>query len=84
MFQSPQKPWSTDSGNRPPNHETDFLRQSLNTHRPDYGWLSEETEDGKERLNQKRVVIADPIDGTRGFIAGQEEWCRSIAIVEEA
>ncbi|MEM8651575.1 MAG: 3'(2'),5'-bisphosphate nucleotidase CysQ [Pseudomonadota bacterium] len=61
----------------------DFLRQSLNTHRPDYGWLSEETEDGKERLNQKRVVIADPIDGTRGFIAGQEEWCISIAIVED-
>ena len=61
----------------------DFLRQSLNTHRPDYGWLSEETEDGEERLTNKRVVIADPIDGTRGFIAGQEEWCISIAIVED-
>ncbi len=59
-----------------------FLRTTLIRHRPDYGWLSEETEDNKERLDCDRVLIADPVDGTRGFIDGHNECCISIAIVE--
>lgn len=60
----------------------DFLRETFSKERSDYGWLSEETEDNTERLAKKRVIIADPIDGTRGFIDGRNEWCISIAIVE--
>ncbi len=60
----------------------DYLRMNFLQARPDYGWLSEETEDNVERLKCDRVVIADPIDGTRGFIDGRDEWCISIAIVE--
>lgn len=60
----------------------EFLRQSFADNRPDYGWLSEETEDNDKRLDCDAVVIADPIDGTRGFIAGQDQWCISIAIVK--
>ena len=60
----------------------DFLRTRFARERPDYGWLSEETEDNTDRLKCERVIIADPIDGTRGFINGQNEWCISIAIVE--
>ena len=45
------------------------MRRSLHA-RPDYGWLSEETPDDLARLATRRVWIADPIDGTRDFIAG--------------
>ncbi len=57
-----------------------FLKTMFSTHRPDYGWLSEETADDHARVEKERVVIVDPIDGTRGFIKGCEEWCISIAI----
>lgn len=51
---------------------------------PDYGWLSEESADDLLRLGKKRVWIVDPIDGTRGYLAGQDEWCVSVALVEDA
>lgn len=59
-----------------------FLQEELLKARPDYGWLSEETDDNKERLTSRRVFVVDPIDGTRGFIKGEKQWCVSIAIVE--
>lgn len=60
-----------------------MLREYLTAARPDYGWLSEETEDDTARLATKRVFIVDPIDGTRSFIEGQETWSHSLAIAEE-
>ncbi|NKB54265.1 MAG: 3'(2'),5'-bisphosphate nucleotidase CysQ [Rhizobiaceae bacterium] len=60
-----------------------FLQQELLAARPDYGWLSEETDDNRERLQAERVFVVDPIDGTRGFIAGSQQWCISIAVVEQ-
>lgn len=60
----------------------DYLKMQFESYRSGYGWLSEETEDGVARLQKHRVAIVDPIDGTRGFINGQKEWCISIAIVE--
>jgi myo-inositol-1(or 4)-monophosphatase len=59
-----------------------FLRDVLMTARPDYGWLSEETTDGEERLTARRLFVVDPIDGTRGFLSGDARWCVSIAVVE--
>lgn len=60
----------------------DILEQQLRAARPDYGWLSEETEDSSLRLASRRIFVIDPIDGTRAFIAGQETWCVSVAVVE--
>lgn len=51
---------------------------------PDYGWLSEESADDLSRLGRRRVWIVDPIDGTRGYLAGHDEWCVSVALVEDA
>lgn len=51
--------------------------------RPSEGWLSEETADNPERLEQSRVWIVDPIDGTREFVTRIPEWCVSIALVED-
>jgi myo-inositol-1(or 4)-monophosphatase len=58
-----------------------YLRETLLKARPHYGWLSEETEDNKDRLERESVFVVDPIDGTRGFLAGRQEWCVSIAVV---
>jgi myo-inositol-1(or 4)-monophosphatase len=59
-----------------------FLRETLMAERPHYGWLSEETVDGPQRLSAGRTFVVDPIDGTRAFLAGRETWCVSIAVVE--
>ena len=47
------------------------------------GWLSEETVDDLSRLQKRRLWIVDPLDGTREFIQGINEWCISIGLVEE-
>ncbi|EAQ03883.1 inositol monophosphatase family protein [Pseudooceanicola batsensis HTCC2597] len=60
----------------------DLLRTSLTAARPDYGWLSEESEDTQERHERERVFIVDPIDGTRSFIEGNDTWAHSLAIAE--
>ncbi|MBZ8133467.1 3'(2'),5'-bisphosphate nucleotidase CysQ [Afifella sp. IM 167] len=60
-----------------------FLHAELAAARPDYGWLSEETVDHPDRLRRERIFIVDPIDGTRGFLAGDPNWCVSIAVVCE-
>lgn len=51
--------------------------------RPGEGWLSEETEDDRDRLTRRRVWVVDPLDGTREFVAGIPEWAVSVALVED-
>src|SRR4029077_19362813 len=46
-----------------------------------YGWLSEESADDEVRLGKHLVWIVDPIDGTRAYLAGREDWCVSVALV---
>jgi myo-inositol-1(or 4)-monophosphatase len=60
-----------------------FLRERLLAARPDYGWLSEETADDPARLGRRRVFVVDPIDGTRAYLAGRNEWAISAAVVED-
>jgi myo-inositol-1(or 4)-monophosphatase len=59
-----------------------FLRERLTGLDPAIGWLSEETVDVPERLMKERVWIVDPIDGTRSFIQGREDWAVCAALVE--
>lgn len=61
----------------------DLLIDQLRGARPEYGWLSEETEDSADRLNHDRVFIVDPIDGTRSFIEGSGTWAHALAVVEK-
>lgn len=60
-----------------------MLHAKLLGARPDYGWLSEETQDTDARLSKDRVFIIDPIDGTRSFIEGDHNWAHSLAVVEQ-
>lgn len=59
------------------------LRDLLGSARPDYGWLSEETEDSGERLEARRVFIVDPLDGTRAFVKGERSFAHVLAVAEE-
>ncbi|EJF90797.1 3'(2'),5'-bisphosphate nucleotidase CysQ [Bartonella tamiae] len=73
-------------GNSPVS-EADFavdalLKKILLVARPDYGWISEETEDDRPQKNYRRSFIVDPIDGTRGFLEKSPYWCISVAIIE--
>jgi len=61
----------------------DLLEVRLRSATPDYGWLSEESADDEHRLAKRLVWIVDPIDGTRGYLAGREDWCVSVALVED-
>lgn len=60
-----------------------MLEATLRAARPDYGWLSEETEDNAARLSTTRQFMIDPIDGTRAFIEGSKDWAHSLAVVED-
>ena len=60
-----------------------MLRAELCAARPDYGWLSEETEDDAARLSRETVFIVDPIDGTRAFVDGQKTFSHSLAIARD-
>ena len=57
-----------------------FLRERLMALGPDFHWLSEEA--APTALTDDRPVwIVDPIDGTRAFAAGEQEWGVSIGLV---
>lgn len=84
-FRGELRSWNKD--NASPVSEIDlavdnFLRERLTAIDPAVGWLSEETADSPERLMKDRLWIVDPIDGTRSFIAGREDWAICAALVE--
>jgi myo-inositol-1(or 4)-monophosphatase len=60
-----------------------LLKDVLLSARPDYGWLSEESEDSAERLARRRIFVVDPIDGTVAYMKGKPWWCIPIAVVED-
>lgn len=59
-----------------------YLQKHLLKARPNYGWISEETEQDGSHHNAERFFVVDPIDGTKPFIKGLPEFCISAAIVE--
>ncbi len=85
FFRRDIKSWNKE--NSSPVSEADimvdrYLASALLQARPDYGWLSEETVDHPSRLSCERVFVVDPIDGTRGFLRGEDSWTVSLAVVE--
>ena len=87
LFRTELKNWT--KGASSPVSEADIavnrlLENRLRSAAPEYGWLSEESADDEQRLERRRVWIVDPIDGTRGYLAGREDWCISVALVEDA
>lgn len=58
-----------------------FLHEALRRDHATDGWLSEETEDDRLRLERRRVWVVDPIDGTRSFADGMPEFTISVALL---
>ena len=56
---------------------------TLQSARPEYGWLSEETLDDPDARQKSRCWVVDPIDGTRAYMDGTPDWCIGLAIVED-
>lgn len=80
------KRWDKGRGN--PVTEADlavdrFLAEHLRAARPEYGWLSEETEDDTSRLTARAVFVVDPIDGTVAFMKGRPHFAVCAGIVCE-
>ncbi|MEP6827210.1 MAG: 3'(2'),5'-bisphosphate nucleotidase CysQ [Aestuariivirga sp.] len=60
----------------------EFLHRKLMGARPDYGWLSEESPDDPSRVAKQMCWVLDPIDGTRSFHLGRNEWCIACALTD--
>jgi myo-inositol-1(or 4)-monophosphatase len=86
FFKNDVKIWWKNEGTSPvtaaDHAANDILEAQLRGARPDYGWLSEESEDAQTRLSANRVFIVDPIDGTRAFMTGKDTWVVSVAVTE--
>ena len=59
----------------------DLILRELALIRPDDEVLSEEGRDRPERLAAERVWIVDPLDGTREYGEGRQDWAVHIALV---
>ncbi|MCS4490041.1 3'(2'),5'-bisphosphate nucleotidase CysQ [Corynebacterium sp. ES2794-CONJ1] len=59
-----------------------WIARVLAQHRPHDGFLSEEAADNPERLGKERVWIIDPLDGTKEYATGRQDWAVHIALVE--
>ncbi len=66
-----------DAGDRIANT---FILQALGAARPDDRVLSEEDADDRARLASRRVWIVDPLDGTREYRDGREDWAVHVAL----
>ena len=86
LFRTELKNWI--KGTSSPVSEADIavnelIARRLRSATPDYGWLSEESADDQSRVDKRLAWIVDPIDGTRAYLAGREDWCVSVALVED-
>ncbi|MBW4329926.1 3'(2'),5'-bisphosphate nucleotidase CysQ [Stakelama sp. CBK3Z-3] len=57
-----------------------LILQALADERPDDAVLSEESVDNPERLERRRVWIVDPLDGTREYSEGRDDWAVHVAL----
>ena len=83
FYKGPLKKWTKGEGDSPVTEADIAANEVLHAHllRAGEGWLSEESENDPARIGAQRVWVVDPIDGTRAFIAGREDWTVSVALV---
>ena len=57
-----------------------LIREYLGTMFPNYGMLTEESNDDLSRLDKDYIWIVDPVDGTKDFVARDNEFTTNIAL----
>lgn len=60
----------------------DLILKHLKLHFPEYGIISEETEETPETYEKEKIFVIDPIDGTKGFVAKNGEFAIMIGILK--
>ncbi|RAV31392.1 3'(2'),5'-bisphosphate nucleotidase CysQ [Corynebacterium heidelbergense] len=60
----------------------DWIARALAVHRPQDAVLSEEAPDDLQRLTNERVWIIDPLDGTKEYASGRQDWAVHVALAE--
>lgn len=60
-----------------------FLVAALAAARPGQAVLSEEAPDDRERLDRRTVWIVDPLDGTREYGEGRDDFAVHVALVRD-
>ena len=84
-FKKDPEQWEKDDGSLVSKADieiNDLLNKLLKNKNPEFGWLSEENEDDRSRLNKKITFVVDPLDGTKAFLEGKKEFSISVAIVK--
>ena len=80
------KVWEKEGGAGPVTEadiEVDrMLFKYLTSARPDYGWLCEESTSDIPHYEKNCAFVIDPIDGTRDFIKGGNNWSHSFSVVK--
>lgn len=61
----------------------ELIVRGLHAEFPDDGMLAEESTDTERRLSRARVWMVDPLDGTKGFIAGSGDFAVQIGLAVE-
>jgi 3'(2'), 5'-bisphosphate nucleotidase len=61
----------------------DLILKHLKLHFPDYGIISEETEENSETYKKENIFVIDPIDGTKGFVAKSDDFAIMIGILKD-
>ena len=61
----------------------ELIVRALREEFPEDGVLAEESVDTARRIGRDRVWMIDPIDGTKGFIAGTGDFCVQIGLAVE-
>ncbi|MCF0112548.1 MAG: 3'(2'),5'-bisphosphate nucleotidase CysQ [Bacilli bacterium] len=59
----------------------EIIRAELGQLFPDYGFLTEESQDTGERLKKRCIFIVDPVDGTKEFVSRNGQFTTNIALV---
>lgn len=71
---------SQERGDRGDRESNRLILDRLRRERPDDFVLSEESHDDRQRCSAKRVWIIDPLDGTREYASGIDEWAVHIGL----
>jgi 3'(2'), 5'-bisphosphate nucleotidase len=62
------------------NAGNDFLMHALRAARPDDAILCEEEKDSGYRIGRSRLWVIDPLDGTREYSEGRDDWAIHVAL----
>ena len=58
-----------------------IIREYLGNLFPSYGFLTEESDDDLSRLDKDYVFVVDPVDGTKDFVAKDDQFTTNIGLV---